>query len=123
MTWLTLICTLPAVLLCSVRHLTSGINYKANDIVYVLANVAWLVENMSKHTQFVGYLAPKCISILYNWLIDCGMLMDIPGIEILVPVIAAGFIGVTASRNHFKKPESTKQEVVVDEKRRTESRI
>jgi hypothetical protein len=69
-TWLTLICTLPAILMCHVRHYTGGINYTSNAIVYILANSAWLIENLSKHTLYVGYLVPRCISIIYNWLIN-----------------------------------------------------
>ncbi len=32
-----------------------------------------------------------------------GYLIDIPGIEVIVPLLAAGLIGLAASRNHYKK--------------------
>jgi hypothetical protein len=67
--WLTLICTIPAVGMCNLRHYTGGINYTSNTILFIVANVAWLIENMSKHTQYVGYLMPRIGSILYTLMI------------------------------------------------------
>ena len=99
--WHLIICTSPAIMFCRVRHYTGGMNYIANAIVYTLANLAWLIENLSKHTQYVGFLVPKNIHIIYTNFVNRGWLVDIPGIEVIVPLLTAGFIGLAASRGHY----------------------
>lgn len=44
--------------------------------------------------------------IIYTYLVNHRWIWEITGIETLMPFLAAGFIGLAASRNHFKKKDS-----------------
>ena len=115
--WLCVIASMPPVLLCRLRHYTGGINYLSNYIVYVVASgVCWSIENMHKHTQYVGFLIPRIVSIVYSYFINRGWIKDIPGVSTIMLMLSTALVGLAASRNHFRKQIQDKQADTVDTK-------
>ena len=65
-TWLTLLASIPACSMCHVIRLVGQVNQTSAIICFIIAQVSWCFENISKHPSYAGYLTPKAIEIMYS---------------------------------------------------------